>query len=364
MSPDSRFRPDKFTSSIPDFVPASPAGVIAVEHVLEHYSTQIAPLTSLWQIGGVSVEDSSTIAANASNFKLETTSGEYILKRNLLTANVSSLDRQLALLEWLGDRELPVPALVRTNIGEMTASNDNDRWYLAKFVPGNYFSGHEDEISSVANEIGRVISTLAERPAELSLHRTRPDYFTDQEHQTFLEVKNLRSEWFSVFGHENAMLLKENWNLFSGCYSDLVKHSGVLNNFRKSTSHIDLHPHNILMKSDKLSAVLDFDACYEIPIELSIGFATAKLMKRVGTRTKQENSNLSITQCADRFLEILGRHLPEAVLDRQALKQFARAETMRRLLSMCNRRILRQKSVWNDMSVHLSGLGEIDEIFR
>jgi hypothetical protein len=358
------FQPDIFTNPIPAFSHATSVSENVVHEVLCHYSNSVGKVTDVWQIGGIAVEKSASVQANASNFRLSTSEGEFLLKRNLRPDLVASLDKQLALQEWLKDRGVAIPQLVLTDSGARHSDFQNEMWYLARFVPGNYFSGQDREIEAAGNEIGRLLATLLDRPAELSLGRTRADYFTPLEHQTVAKTSDLRKNWNKVFGTDNATALEAGWAKAIDLFNALSYETEFLNRFPRVTAHIDLHPHNILMGHNALNAILDFDACYEIPLELSVGFATCKLMKRVGTRL-QGNSRLDETgRWTDRFLVAMEQHLPMISGSRKTMELFAKAEVMRRLLSMCNRHISGQKTVWNDIPVHLSGLFEIDKIFQ
>jgi Ser/Thr protein kinase RdoA (MazF antagonist) len=357
------FQPDKFTDPSPKFTEATPVGTDHVCQVLEQYQPRVGALSEVHQIGGVSVEKTGLIQANASIFLLSTAEGEFILKRNLRSDIVESLASQLKLLDWLGIQDLPVPTLVKTTNGDLATLFDGDWWYMTSFIFGDYFSGRELEIEEVGSDLGRFLSVLSSRPEELTLNRRRPEFFTPVEHRIFSKTEDARGDWSSVFGSANAEALDSGWQMLSSNFGELVNKSNYFKTFGIHTSHLDLHPHNVLIGDNSLAAVLDFDACYEIPLELSVGFATAKLMKRVGTRLRQEDSLDRLVDQTGLFLSGLARSIPAVASDRAALKLFAKAETMRRFLSMCNRHFEGQKSVWNDIPVHLAGLLEIEEMF-
>jgi len=231
------------------------------------------------------------------------------------------------------------------------------------YVSGRYFSGRASEIKNTGRALGDVLGGLAGLAGGEVLTRTRPSYFSDAEVDLMSEISSVRARWVTLFGAANAAVMADGWHIAEREFPALRKVAPDLNSRAKRLTHFDLHPHNILLRDDELVAVLDFDACHQMPVELAIAFATLKLMKRVEVERLASSRAGTLTEDVNVFLAAVAETLPERTADRALLCNFAKAEAMRRLLSVCRRHMAGRTFLWNDIPVHLAALAEADVIF-
>ena len=71
----------------------------------------------------------------------------------------------------------------------------------------------------------------------------------------------------------------------------------------------------------------------------------------------------SLAEDVNLFFEAVAQGNPRDGSDRKLLRLFAKAETLRRLLSVCSRKIKGKQMVWHGISVHAPALKEIDILF-
>jgi len=358
------FAPDRFSGSRPQFGATTKFSENIVRQIVDDNFGSLGRPDEIQQIAGLSIEQAESIEANACNFRFRCGSGDYVFKYVLRQDIIGDLERQLAMCEWLWKQGLPVAKPIKADDGSRMIAAGEARAYVLQFVEGHYFAGEDLEIEPAGRALGALMAALGKTPDELSLRRSRPPYFTTEEYATLSRLRDGRRFWETDFGGRNAEILKATWDVVESGFEEINARADALNDLPRQLTHFDVHPHNLLMKDGEVNAILDLDACYQLPVELGVGFATAKLMKRVGTARLANARPASLADDAKRFLDAVARDVPSIADDSARLESFATAETLRRLLSVCRKHLDGRQISWHGISVHAPALLEIGQIFK
>ncbi|MBI3299559.1 MAG: phosphotransferase [Elusimicrobia bacterium] len=311
--------------------------------------------TAVLKAGGMEI--------NSNNFKIEGPGKAYLLKR-LVGSEAEPLRVQLRLLRWLNERGHAVPRLENTARGDVLARDGADAWCLFEFISGDFFCGAAGQLSDVASKIGEMQADLRRLPARL--HPARKwTYSIDREREVLRTLESRRKDWPRIFGSVHAELLTANWARVARVSAGSGARRQEIETAPWEAAHCDLHPHNILMKGDKLAGVVDFESFVWLPSGVSLGYAAYKLLKQHAVHQWHGRWSAAASGTARRFFDALAAADPVSGGDRSRLRLFALAELFRRLLVVFELNLRDGNSEWNHvLPMHLSGLAEIDSIFQ
>jgi Ser/Thr protein kinase RdoA (MazF antagonist) len=360
------FAADQFTETEPRFGPCTGATEATLRRIIETNYRSLGDIKAMTQIGSLGIEQAHTKEANSLNFCLAFTSGLYLLKIVLRPDILTDLDKQIAICRWLREQGLPLAEPIVTDSGDDIIDLDSElpgKIYVLSFIEGAYFSGAPNEIADTGRTIGKLMATLARLPPELRLDRFRPAYFEDQEIDFFNHLDASKAHWRAELGSDDGDILAAYWETIERDFHEVSQALPILNSLPKQITHFDLHPHNMLLRDGKVVALLDFDACYQLPAALGIGFSASKLLKRVGTSRQDTPRPGTLIDDAVCFFQAMGESNPRDGSDRNLLRLFAKAETLRRLISVCRKKSTGVPQVWHGISTHAPALEEIDILF-
>lgn len=364
------FAADQFTDKHPQFSPCTKTTEAILRHTIEANYASLGKITSATQIGTLGIEQAYTKDVNSLNFRVTFATAQYLLKIVIRPDIQADLDQQIAICRWLYAQGLPMAEPIASDHGDYTIDPSIDpgndlpgKIYLLSFVEGEYFSGAHGEIADTARTIGGLMAALAALPADLQLNRFRPPYFEDHEVDFFGYLCASKAHWTTEFGSSDASVLAECWETIERDFHEISQSRALLNSQPRQTTHFDLHPHNMLLRDGKVVALLDFDACYQLPAALGLGFAASKLLKRVATARQETPRPGKLADDTICFFQAVAESNPLNGSDRNLLRLFAKAETLRRLLSVCRRKSTGIQQVWHGISTHAPALKEIDILF-
>jgi len=353
------FQPDRFSDAAPHYRVADAGTVTEVEQLInQHYNRQIGRITGIEQHGGAEI--------NSKNFKIHAEHGLFLLKKSpgaKIGSNIElDLGRELELLTWLAERGHPVPSPVAADDGVLHVQKGDTAWHLMSFVEGNYFSGTAGMISPIGEAIGRLHRDLGRIPDALIPDKQLPDTRA-MDADIFLRIERTSVNWSALFGDTDAAIIRANWPLIMETNDALEERWDELQETPRQPAHIDLHPHNIIMRGNDVASILDFDSCMMAPVTRVVGFAAYKLMRQACVNGNSKSRN-DPEKSAATFLEALFRGFAMSNRDRRLLPLQAKAEVMRRLALILRLNFEDQDFNWNwVLPIHLSGLHEIDHLF-
>jgi Ser/Thr protein kinase RdoA (MazF antagonist) len=345
------FAPDLFSSPTPGWEPAAASLIAAIEPVVASFSAEWQPLTA-------APEQSQALGINSSNLRLHTGRAVLLLKRWSLAVDRAQARRTLELMTWLAGQGLPVPTPLPFRNGDVLHASDAGLWCLFPFVDGGYFSGAGAEIEATATMTARLTQALSRCPTEC-VPDIGPAHLTDADDDLLARMEHAREQWPVLFDAEHAQLLGETWPFLRDEWRRLrltkVSAGPV------QVGHVDLHPHNWLLRREQVVAILDFEACKVMPVGYALAFAGLKLCRQavcaggdpaVAARVGQ--SFVSSLRDADALLAVSSAQVRDLAL----------AEVLRRLCVIFRLNVERRERTWNKvLPVQLRHLSECHVLF-
>jgi len=353
------FTPDIFSNSVPRFTKSD----ATIEQLLKNIVTKYYPQVSSQFI---SVEQFQGNEINSNNYKVTTTSGIYLIKKFITLNEFSKLEKTVLLNDWLNTNNVKIGKIYTSNTNKLIIKNDIDNsfWSIFDFIDGHFFTGEsDDELISVAKEVGTLFEKLQQTPIELFSidkveHLKNTKQFMDK-----MESNN--KNWSSYFGTELSSTLMNNWEFLKNLHSNLIEHKELLLSDVLVPSHIDLHPHNILVSENKLKSILDIDSIKLDNSLIPIAFSMYKLLKQCILTRGIENNPSEITRVSKIYFDSLITSFSVSDKEIKNLYLFAATEIFRRISIIFFLNLYENNTSWNHvLAIHLNGLKEAEIIFN
>lgn len=351
------FEPDLFSDPRPAFVAASSVDSGAVRQVLAR------DYPALGAAAGP-VRQSGSIEVNSNNFLVETSTGCFVAKRwpkAATEAEAATRTRQAELANWLAGEGIPLPRILPASTGAIVVEQSGHDWCVMEYVEGGYFSGHGNELLEAGRAMVRLFLALARLPGKLDGgHVIAPPGPASLDFMQRLE--QARNRWAEIFGASCAQLLADSWDQISADLASIVRPSSLA--ARYHNCHIDLHPHNILMRDGRLMAILDFGSFARAARAAIVAFNLFKLARQAAVARGGSVEEADLRSQLDAVIDEMMKH---GLLDgdmRGRLALHAKAEIMRRLLLILSLGYEKNNRDWiHVLPVQINALSEADAVF-
>ncbi|MBI3631432.1 MAG: HAD-IA family hydrolase [Candidatus Staskawiczbacteria bacterium] len=207
---------------------------------------------------------------NSNNFKIKLKKEEKVrtilLRKFKTLKNKEQIIFYLELLHDLKKRGVKVSKLIKGSTGENIFENNGNYYALFDFIEASHFMPQESGFLSLAKEIAKMHQSFddfgnncAAKVGELSA-RNQGIYFNKiKSYSTsdFDKIEEIirqkeKKEEVDDFIFKNFFLIKK-------CVRKIEEARERVGSLPKKIIHSDLHPHNILMRNNKVVAILDFD---------------------------------------------------------------------------------------------------------
>ncbi len=346
------FEPDIFSSRIPLWMDAEAATSAVVCKVLQ--------LLDLPECATVqSVEKSCALEINSGNFRITTSTGQYLLKRWDRTKTEVDIRKTLGLLIWLQkNSRLPVSHPLTKSAEPLVLDHLGEFWSVFRFVPAEYYDGRLGQLEAAASTAARLHAVLAEAPREW-ISDSGPLHGTVRDQELFRQVNAQRRNWGEIFGNDSARLLSENWSTVETAWEYVLNSrvdAGVT-----QLAHFDLHPHNILMSGTDVAAVIDFDSCKPMQVGYALAFAGLKLCRQTVSIAV---GGLSAAEVGHKFLQTLGDSEPRYAMLTKHFTALSLAEVLRRIGIILRMNLDNSDRTWNHvLPVQVRHIGEAQALF-
>lgn len=352
------FTPDLFSKTTPEFISVSELDFNDIRSVLQsYYPHEIGIVQEVQQLKGNEI--------NSINFKIKTTERFYLIKKISSRSNIAELSRLFNLNNILHDNDVPFPRVIPCIDGSLVVKDSNAQWCVLEFLQGSYFSGESmEELESAGYMIGKLHKTLQNISGKL-WPKEKISYFREDDDKIISEFNNKQNEWPDIVGEETALILQENKDLIRSTFELINSKKEIILKSRTQVSHIDLHPHNILVQNNRLSAFLDIDSMKIANVRISIAFSIYKLMKQHSVKLRLSDHPSEISNNARRLFAAMNKLFPFTDQEIYNLSVFAVVEILRRILIILRLNIYNQNGNWNHvLPVHLAGIKETGTIFN
>ncbi len=347
---DALFAPDLFSRPDPEFLPADAGFLEDIRNVLhQHYGFNRQEILSVGKLKGLEI--------NSRNFRVATDSGFYALKCAGPQAQETVMSAQLDVTRELHENGIAVPDIVLTGAGTPYAQDQSSRiWILSRFVEGTYFTGAHQHLLAVARAVRNLQQALENLDIAARLPQSAASGTWPKTTEIFEELFRRRVEWSELFpAAESAALVKE---------ADYLRHSfekisALQKDFPKNIvpTHIDLHPHNILIGTSESPVIVDIDSLQRADKTQSLAFAGFKLIRQHIVHDRPADR----TAPAREFLDIMD----EPGMNIKMFGSCAAAEVLRRIGIIADLNVRQANRQWNEvLHMQLAALHEIPHIFK
>jgi hypothetical protein len=330
------FFADDHASDVPVSAPVDPATRERVLRSLEETHPGLAARDAdVERIGGPSV--------GAESYRV----GEHyvkILPRGRADDHVRSIGPITAALADAGiPIERPIPDRAGDPFSEVAYGGAPAYLYVQRFVSGGFFDGTPAQLEVL------VPSLYAIGPALRGVRPTRSQ---------IAPYGDWRPQ--AVLAQVSAILERRSAEGVTDAFDDLVRehlqlHVGIVETFdprdvRSATlHHFDLHPHNVLFRSERLATIVDLGGFRAVPDDTAIGFAFYKLGRK----------GVSLGRMAPREVRALARRRS----DPERLARAARIEVARRATVVLRLHYVEGNGEWDrDVRKQMVGPREIDAL--
>ena len=173
---------------------------------------------------------------NSNNFRVESGSGEYLLRKNIKDNEKTVLFTE-HITEHLRKNGVPVPGIIMNRHGGLHALSVGHLWQLFEFVRGTHFRGTEEELGDAGRNIGKLHAALG----SLEVDEGRPpkiDWSFEKWSSIFELALDGKGAISKTVRDNQEFLAKEAdyvagaREMYAGCKKQFV--------------HLDLHPHNVI----------------------------------------------------------------------------------------------------------------------
>lgn len=312
-----------------------------------------------------SVQQLGVLEINSNNFQMNFGSDQFILKRAGATAQTAVLERQYGVSEILRGREVALPTVYRNSRDSLITESTDRNWILTQFVAGNYYSGQNDELIELGHGIGSMMARLNELPID-ELPSNAAIKGTRVFEPAFQRLFKSEGQWPKLFPERDVAFLQESKAKIHSVGKQIIGRLADLEHLPIGVCHIDLHPHNILVRDHNLAAIVDMESFQINRVAISLGFAIFKLARQFavandyGFRDKGK-----IAQAGAAFVSAVLSHCQLSGAEVRHLEIAATFEAYRRLLLITDLNIIKADSVWNRvLPMQLAALTEIPIIFE
>ena len=125
--------------------------------------------------------------------------------------------------------------------------------------------------------------------------------------------------------------------------------------------HTDIHPHNLLMKGDKVTSILDFSSFMYGSINSSISYGLFKLARQ--KLVFEGGINYNIFNDIDKVIKLLKKE--ELLTTNEDFLFFSQMEIIRRLILILDLNLNQENKEWNEiLPIQINSLNESEYIFQ
>tara|TARA_Y100000590_G_scaffold446552_1_gene580439 strand:+ start:11474 stop:12532 length:1059 start_codon:yes stop_codon:yes gene_type:complete len=301
----------------------------------------------------------SGIEINSNNFRIKINKNIFLLKKwsnNLSKKKIIKINK---LNNILYKKINLIPKIIQINNKNEFLFN-RQYWTLYKFLNGNHFSGSIKEFKNTSFNIGLLYKNLRKLRIQNNFPNG-PRYNSYKNREIFNDIIKNKKNWNNMFGKKLENKLLQNWDLIKKTYNNNQKNKPLVK--FKQLSHIDLHPHNILIKNKKVISFLDMESCRNMNPGYSLAFCCLKICKQTIIKSKIKNKN-KLNLLVRLFIKEVSKNYPKINLLYKHFFYYASSEVLRRILIILNQNLQGIKT-WNKvLGIQINHLKETDYLFK
>ena len=222
---------------------------------------------------------------NSNNFKVICDKKLYLLKSiKIRDEKKIQILNNINLINWLKKNKSPVSAQIKLIEGGHGIYLRDKNWVLSDFAEGNHFTGNKKEFNDTIKNICFTIKLLRKYPYKN--HLKIQNISTLHLYKIVSVMEKNKKRWIKFFGKKQSDNLNNHWKKINTIIKDLK----LINYKSKKLEpvHIDIHPHNIITKKNKLISLIDSDSWMLSSVKEAIAYGGFKLCRQVILKNKNQ----------------------------------------------------------------------------
>ena len=299
------------------------------------------------------------LEANSQNFKIKIKNNIYFLKKWSRNLTSQKIDLILKFNQDLYDINCLVPKIIK--IDRCTKFKlAEDYWTLYSFIEANHYSGSNNEISNLAIAMGEFFKIL-KRVKKNKVLKNKFKYYNLKSKDILTKIRKNKKNLETIFGTKLGQQVRNNLKLIENIYLLNSKKNNLPKTYQ--IAHFDLHPHNILVKNQKIVTFLDIESCAKMNPGYALAFSCLKICKQTIVEKKIKDLK-KIKEQVEIFRSNVSKSYPEVNILFPHFFYFSTSEVLRRIIIIFEQNLNGIKT-WNKvLKIQMDHLSEANLLFK
>ena len=343
------FPNDKFSAPGPEWVILTAGerdGFCDLIGALEaRYSKFFGKIVTVSKVLGLEV--------NSSNLQVAGLKGSIVVKL-LGSDNSANYLSEMDVYRRISKLDLPAPRI----LGEHGDNVSGQPFLVMEYIDGQYFSGSPLDLILTGSAIKKLHQGFSDYSV---INIPGLEVIQDNSHEILNRFLATHDRWDLMFGSELALIIRQHVDLVVQTEAFCTDRLTVLLEEKRSVLHMDLHPHNIIVGSDR-ATIIDVDSLRMSVWPSALGFGFYKLARQ--TIAKNTLTTNILTGMRGFFATISSdfssKHNAVEICYLGAL-----TEILRRIIIIFEGNLDGEVSPWNQvLEIQLRALTEVSFIFK
>jgi len=284
---------------------------------------------------------------NSNNWKVVTDNGTYLFKRSDLS-KLNALTAQAEIAAKLKAKGIPTLEFVPGSEGKIICSDGEHVYCMSVFEEGNYFGSSEAQWKELLSHLADLFHSCSRiATADTNAIPVRNFLTAEEDALTGLlksmpQTEHINEEQLAFVTAEYELLAEKR---------DTLPAPGIF--------HVDIHPHNLIFKGNRLALLTDFEAFQVTIPEISLGFGLYKCMRQLLAICDERERSSAIWRMQKEYEQAFSSHTLYDLL------RLGKADVIKRILYILKELTETGTSRWLfALDIQLASLYEINAIRR
>lgn len=305
---------------------------------------------------------------NSENYKIiirhENRQKKFLLRKNKVLADQEQIEFYLKIMNHLARSGAKVSPVITSLTGGLCVKSGKDIYSMFEFIEGKYFKAEPGALAEVAREVALLHNAfnklkIGDREKINKYGKKSRTYFNVIRSYSEADIvkieKIIKNKKIKNSAEKDLLSLLPKLKIM---IEHIKKNDGLIKKIPVRIIHSDLHPHNILMRGNKVRAIMDYDGLRLSQQARDAAFAIYRLGRQFLIKKPSVNKGVSLKNLfMNEYLKI--NKLPRAEVELMPL--MIKDEFMRKILFVLNDVYLNKKMEWEkDLAKFMSAFEEMD----
>ncbi len=297
---------------------------------------------------------------NSNNYKLSYKKKLYMLKSINLDSSKkkSEIKKMIILLNWLKKNKSLVPEPMTFKNGDFLMNFREKNWLLSTYMEGNHFLGEKKEFYNVVKNMCLTTKLLRKYRDKKNLKFHNVSVSNLNKIITLMN-KN-RKRWINFFGKKQSKYLKKYW----GKINNIIFNLRLINykNKKLELVHVDIHPHNIITRKNKLISFLDSESWMMSSVQEAFAYGGFKLCRQVILKNKNKKF---VNNIGNEYINLIKKFYDKNYNLNKKILLMCEKVILERIVNIFKFNLINNEKKWNDLlPILLRHLDEVKIVFN